>query len=114
MKKSYKKGDSDSILAPNLAGGIAIFASEQSVLRSRCTATKGCDGLLPLPCDPGKHRHVESRYAAAVNDQWDRLLPIFTRWLPAPRVLHPNPRHSSKVGAVCVEALVRICAGGDQ
>ncbi len=24
------------------------------------------------------------------------------------------PRHSSKVGAVCVEAPVRICAGGDQ
>jgi len=23
-------------------------------------------------------------------------------------------RHTSKVGAVCVEALVRICAGGDQ
>jgi retron-type reverse transcriptase len=22
---------------------------------------------------------------------WDRLLPIFTRWLPAPRVLHPYP-----------------------
>ena len=22
---------------------------------------------------------------------WDRLLPIYTRWLPAPRVLHPYP-----------------------
>jgi hypothetical protein len=22
---------------------------------------------------------------------WDRLLPIFTRWLPSPRVLHPYP-----------------------
>ena len=23
--------------------------------------------------------------------RWDQLLPIFTRWLPAPRVLHPYP-----------------------
>jgi hypothetical protein len=22
---------------------------------------------------------------------WDRLLPIFQRWIPAPRVLHPYP-----------------------
>jgi RNA-directed DNA polymerase len=29
----------------------------------------------------------ESYYKVA----WDRLLPIFTRWLPAPRVLHPYP-----------------------
>ena len=49
---------------------------------------------------------------------WDRDLPIFQQWIPAPRVLNSStplpassPRHSSKVGAVCVEALVRICAG---
>jgi hypothetical protein len=30
-------------------------------------------------------RHSQRRVA------WDRLLPIFTRWLPAPRVLHPYP-----------------------
>ena len=28
--------------------------------------------------------------------------------------LHRNPGDSSKVGAVCVDALLRICAGGDQ
>ena len=22
---------------------------------------------------------------------WDRLLPLFTRWIPSPRVLHPYP-----------------------
>ena len=28
--------------------------------------------------------------------------------------LHRNPGDSSKVGAVCVDALLRICAEGDQ
>ena len=52
---------------------------------------------------------------------WNRTTRIFKRWIPAPRVLHSYPiarrslpRHSSKVGAVCVEAPVRFCAGGDQ
>ena len=61
-----------------------------------------------------------SFYAGAVNDA--------RRGIESPRfpVVHSSsprstspiyrslPRHSSEVGAVCVEALVRICAGGDQ
>jgi Reverse transcriptase (RNA-dependent DNA polymerase) len=28
---------------------------------------------------------------------WDRLIPIYTRWLPAPRVLHPYPTSPYRV-----------------
>lgn len=50
---------------------------------------------------------------------FDRVIPISSRWIPAPRVLHPYPiarflATDPKVGAVCVEALVRIGAGGGQ
>jgi RNA-directed DNA polymerase len=50
---------------------------------------------------------------------WNRTTRIFKRWIPAPRVLHPYPparflATHPKVGAVCVEAPVRFCAGGDQ
>ena len=50
---------------------------------------------------------------------WDRLTPIFQRLdSSTPRFaslsLRTLCRHPSKVGAVCVNALVRFCAGGDQ
>jgi len=51
--------------------------------------------------------------------RWERLTPVLNRWIPPPRVLHPYPdarcyaTHPC-VRAICVDALVRICAGGDQ
>jgi RNA-directed DNA polymerase len=52
---------------------------------------------------------------------WNRitLTRIFKRWISSPtRIASVSsrslPRHSSKVGAVCVEAPVRFSAGGDQ
>src|ERR1700730_1790645 len=94
-------------------------------------ARKGCDRLLPLPCSPGKPRHVVCLRATRLwrlilrrrsqsDVPWDRVTLIFSRWIPVPRVLHPYPiasysaipRYASQVGAVCVEALVRFCAEG--
>jgi hypothetical protein len=95
-------------------------------------ATKGCKRLLPLPCGPGKHRPVEclrATLAAIVaapstpsqsttnvvepdNPDLQAVDSSPTRF--ASLSCSPLPRHSSKVGAVCVEAPVRICAGGDR
>jgi hypothetical protein len=89
-------------------------------------------GLPPLLCSPGKHRPVEclrATSAATVAAHSSPPQPTTRRVgsvLPdlyavdssstssASLSYSPLPRHSSKVGAVCVEALVRICAGGDQ
>src|SRR5580658_10099503 len=93
-------------------------------------ATKGCERLSPIPCDPGKHRPVECLRATvaaivvahstppqsatcAVGSALTDLHPVAsspTRF--ASLSYRSLPRHSSKVGAVCVEAPVRICAGG--
>src|SRR5580693_7656854 len=95
-------------------------------------AAKGCERLLPLPCGPGKHRQVECLRAAIAAIVVARTMPPQSTTCAvgsANTDLHPVdssptrfaslscsslPRHSSKVGAVCVEAPVRICAGGDQ
>src|SRR5215470_12665297 len=94
-------------------------------------AAKGRDRLLPLPCDPGKHRSVECLWttptaivvalsaspqstASRVGSHAFGLRPMDSspsRF--ASLSSDPLSRYSSKVGAVCVEALVRICAGGD-
>jgi Reverse transcriptase (RNA-dependent DNA polymerase) len=89
-------------------------------------------GLPPLLCSPGKHRPVEclrATSAATVAAHSSPPQPTTRRVGSVLPDLHavdssstcsaslsysPLPRHSSKVGAVCVEALVRICAGGDQ
>ena len=91
-----------------------------------------CDRLLPIPCSPGKYRSVEclrATAAAAVVAHSPPPQPTTSRVgsvLPdlhavdssSPRSASLSyralPRYSSKVGAVCVEAPVRICAGGDQ
>src|SRR5262249_18317914 len=93
-------------------------------------AAKGRDRLLPLPCDPGKHRSVECLWttptaivvalsaspqstASRVGSHAFGLRPMDSspsRF--ASLSSDPLSRYSSKVGAVCVEALVRICAGG--
>ena len=50
--------------------------------------------------------------------RWDRLSPVLTGGFPNPAlcilILRLALPQTSKVGAVCVNALVRICAGGDQ
>jgi hypothetical protein len=51
-----------------------------------------------------------------MQHRWDRLSPVFNRWIPQPRISaslsrRPLRCHSSPVRAVCVNALVRICAG---
>src|SRR5262249_15536174 len=90
------------------------------------------DGLLPIPRGPGKHRSVECFWAKTAAF----MVAYSASPQPAARAVglgHPHlhlldssttrpaslsgrtlSRHSSKVGAVCVEALVRICAGGGQ
>src|SRR6476620_2401240 len=95
-------------------------------------AAKGCERLSPIPCGPGQHRPVEclrATVAALVVAQSTPPQSATCAVGSAPTDLHPVassstrfaslsycslPRHSSKVGAVCVEAPVRICAGGDQ
>src|SRR5260370_21470175 len=85
-------------------------------------ATKGCKRLLPLPCGHGKHRRVaclRATLAAIVavpstasqsttnvvepdNPDLQAVDSSPTRF--ASLSCSPLPRHSSKVGAVCVEA----------
>src|SRR6202171_19696 len=95
-------------------------------------ATKGCERLLPLPCGPGKHRPVECLWTTLATivaahstptqsttnvvepDNPDLQAVDSSPTCFAPLSYSPLSRHSSKVGAVCVEAPVRICAGGDQ
>src|ERR1700685_4308757 len=92
-------------------------------------ATKGCNRLLPLPCGPGPYRKVEclrTTLAAIVVAHSPPPQSTARGVGSAPTDLHAMassstrplslscsalPRHSSKVGAVCVDALVRICAG---
>ena len=90
-------------------------------------------GLLPIPCCSRQQRDAwpvpESALLAvaasflyvAVNGKlaWDRLSLGLQPLDSLPRVLaslsqRSLRRHSSEVRAVCVDAHVRICAGGDQ
>jgi hypothetical protein len=95
-------------------------------------ATEGCERLLPLPCGPGKHRPVECLRAtlaaivAASSTPSQSTTNVVEPDNPDLQAVDSSPtrfaslsysslpRHSSKVGAVCVEAPVRFCAGGDQ
>ncbi len=50
---------------------------------------------------------------------WDRLRPLFGRWIPRARILHPYPRARfdatyPRQEPYAVIPLVRICAGGGQ
>src|SRR6202030_4039715 len=100
--------------------------------RRRCMAAKGCERLLPLPCGPRQYRSVECLWTTLATIVVAHSTPTqSTTKVVGPG--HPDlqavdssstrsaslsccslPRHSSKVGAVCVEAPVRICAGGGQ
>ena len=95
-------------------------------------ATEGRERLLPLSCGSGKHRSVECLWATlATNVVAHSTPPQSTTQVVAPSTsalpaldssptrsaslsYSSFPRHTSKVGAVCVDAPVRFCAGGDQ
>jgi len=93
-------------------------------------APKGCERLLPLPCGSGKHRSVEClRTTLATN-----VAAHSTPSQSTTKVVEPDnpdlqaldsrptrsaslsyrslPRHSSKVGAVCVAAPRTVLCGG--
>ena len=100
--------------------------------RRRCMAAEGCERLLPLPCGPRQHRSVECLWTtlaaivAAHSTPTQSTTTVVGPGNPALQAVDSSPtrfaslsysslpRHSSKVGAVCVEAPVRFCAGGDQ
>src|ERR1700675_1043898 len=96
-------------------------------------ASEGGAGLLPIPCcsrQLGSVAHLlaarmqvvaersrssQSTRPGALGTSLPHLAPVDSS---APRSASLPPctlrRHSSSVRAVCVKALVRICAGGDQ
>src|SRR6202521_3161845 len=96
-------------------------------------ASDGGAGLLPIPCCSRELDSVAHLLAArlpAVAERFSssqstrpgalgasvpHLVPVDS---PTPRSASLSPcslrRHSSSVRAVCVNALARICAGGDQ
>src|SRR5215831_14625371 len=94
-------------------------------------ATKGCNRLLSLPRRPGKSRPVECLRATLaalvaphiapsqsalgrVGSHDADLRAMDSRSTRFTSLSYCSlSRHSSKVGAVCVKALVRICAGGN-
>ena len=65
----------------------------------------GGGGLLPIPRRAGKPdalgrfrerlcrywRHVLRRRSQRRKPDWEQLRPIFDRWIPRPRTLHPYP-----------------------
>src|SRR6202035_418118 len=96
-------------------------------------AAEGGAGLLPIPCcsrelDPAAHllaarlsivaecfSSSQSTRPGALGASVPHLVPVDSS---TPRFASLSPcslrRHSSSVRAVCVNALARICAGGDQ
>src|SRR5438552_385689 len=96
-------------------------------------APEGRHGLLPIPCGSWKPRSIANLWTAstavvaldskssqpmrhaAVGSAHSDLQPLDSY----PACLAPLSdgalhRHTSKAGAVCIEVLVRFCAGGDQ
>src|SRR5271170_1905188 len=96
-------------------------------------APEGCAGLLPIPCRSREHdavAHLQTSRVQAMAQcsgppQPARTDAMGTSYPSLKSVDSSTPRsaplsrctllrHSSFVRAVCVDALVRICAGGDQ
>ena len=96
-------------------------------------APKGCAGLLPIPCRSGKldsvahlstsrllvvaERPCPSQPArtGAMGSSLPSLDPVDSPTPHSASLSRCTLRHqSSTVRAICVNALVRICAGGDQ
>src|SRR5262245_55970943 len=99
--------------------------------RGRSMASEGCTGLLPISCRSWQHRSVTSFHVSrslVVAECFDPSQSTRKSAMGSPPsslepMDSPTPcsaslsrcslcRHSSQVRAVCVEALVRICAGG--
>ena len=38
-----------------------------------------------------RNRNVLVRRSQRAQIRWERLIPVFNRWIPDPRVLHPYP-----------------------
>src|ERR1700746_2471928 len=96
-------------------------------------ASDCCAGLLPIPCCAREHdsaahlsttcqlaveecsHPAQSASTGAVGTTYSTGEPMgSTTSRPASLSRRTLLRHSSFVRAVCVDALVRICAGGDQ
>src|ERR1700682_6783283 len=96
-------------------------------------ASEGCAGLLPIPCCTRQHDSVAHLQTSRVQAMAECSGPPQSARTDALGTPHPSLepvdsstprsaplsrctllRHSSFVRAVCVDALVRICAGGDQ
>jgi len=126
-------GEAGDLHVPGLYASLREAPEQRVVHRlaeNGAMATKGCERLLPLPCSPGQPRPVEclrATLAATVaspstpsqsttnvvepdNPDLQAVDSSPTRF--ASLSYRSLPRHSSKVGAVCVKAPVRICAGG--
>src|SRR5664280_2733684 len=101
--------------------------------RSRCVAPEGRAGLLPIPRCPRQHDSVAHLQTSRVQAMAECSGPPQSARKDVLGTFYPNLepvdsstprsaplsrctllRHSSFVRAVCVDALVRICAGGDQ
>jgi hypothetical protein len=113
--------------------GRASTPEASSYGRGRCMASQGCAGLLPIPCRSGELdsvAHLQSSRLLVVAERPCPSQPTRTGAMgssfpclepvdsssprSAPLSRCTLLRHSSFVRAVCVNALVRICAGGDQ
>src|SRR6202035_1818463 len=113
--------------------GRASPPDARSPLRGRCMASEGRHWLLPIPRSARKSataEHLQAAYQPAVVPgtrkpqaacpQKVGATPSVIRTVdttsegPAPTPSGPLLRHPSFIRAVCVNALVRICAGGDQ
>src|SRR5713226_8588963 len=100
--------------------------------RSRYVAPEGRAGLLPIPCCSREHDSVAHLQASRVPAMAECSGPPQSARKDALGTFYPSPetvdsptpssaplsrctllRHPSFVRAVCVDALVRICAGGD-
>src|SRR5664280_2398002 len=98
--------------------------------RSRCVAPEGRAGLLPIPRCPRKHDavgHLQTSRVQAIAEcsgsPHSALKDVLGTFYPNLEPVDSSPprsaplsrctllRHSSFVRAVCVDALVRICAG---
>src|SRR5580658_867584 len=96
-------------------------------------APEGCAGLLPIPRSPREHDTVAHLQTSCVQALAERFGPPQSARKDALGTLKPSLesvdsapprsaplsrctllRHASFLRAVCVDALVRICAGGDQ
>src|SRR6266436_4295285 len=96
-------------------------------------ASEGGDGLLPIPCcsrELGSVAHllaarlpiVAERFSSSQSTRPGALGAVVPHLVPVDSATPcsaslsscPLRRHSSSVRAVCVNALARICAGGDQ